>query len=309
MILIGVDNGNANTKTRHHNFVSGITKHDVRPPMAQDLLFYDNAFYTLSNKRNIYKRDKTVDDNTYILTLFAIAKELISRDNYSQDLIEIALGVGLPPGHFGKGHKSFMEYFLRNDGLVYFVYNNKPFNIKIKDVMVYPQAYAAVATRPSDLKQYSVLHAVDIGGYTTDVLKFVNGKPDLSVNYSLNSGVITMNNEIIKRVDTVFDAVLDDIQIQSVLSKSPHVIGKNITDFIEEEAQKYAEDIIFKLKEEGIDLKLSPVIFIGGGSLLIEPFIKNSPNIAKAEFVTSTQANAIGYEELMKASLARKNNL
>lgn len=307
MILIGVDNGNANTKTQNHNFVSGLTKHDVRPPMAQDLISYDGSFYTLSNKRSIYKRDKTVDDNTYILTLFAIAKEILSRNLYTTDKIEIALGVGLPPGHFGTGYKKFMDYFLRNNGNIFFAYNDKPFDIKVSEVMVYPQAYAAIASRPSDLKKYSITYIIDIGGYTTDVLMLADGKPDLSVNYSFNSGVITMNNSIVNRVNTAFDAVLDESQIYAVLFNKAHVIPEEIAVFIREEAKKYAEDIIFKLKEEGIDLKLTPAIFVGGGSLLIRPFIEGSPNVSKAEFIETTQANVSGYEALMKVSLARKN--
>ena len=33
-IIIGIDNGNANTKTPHVSFVSGLNTHDLRPPMA-----------------------------------------------------------------------------------------------------------------------------------------------------------------------------------------------------------------------------------------------------------------------------------
>lgn len=305
-IIIGVDNGNANTKTVNHNFVSGLTEHDVRPPMAQDLILFDGRFYTLSNKRNIYKRDKTHDENTYILTLFAIAKEIITRGLYSKDEMRIILGVGLPPGHFGRGHKDFMNYFLQNGGKAQFLYNDQPFNIKIETVFVYPQAYAAIASKPSDLKKYSTTYVVDIGGFTTDVLKLVNGKPDLSVNYSFNSGVITMNNAIVNRVNTSFDAILEDNQIYAVLFDKKHVIPESIANFIKEEAKKYAEDIIFKLREEGIDLTMTPAIFVGGGSLLIRPFIEASKNVSLAEFLESTQANVVGYEELTKLNVQRQ---
>ena len=39
-MIIGIDNGNANTKTVHTTFTSGITRHDLKPPMADELLEY-----------------------------------------------------------------------------------------------------------------------------------------------------------------------------------------------------------------------------------------------------------------------------
>lgn len=307
MIIIGVDNGNANTKTQNHNFVSGVTKHDVRPPMATDLIQYEGFFYTLTDKRSVYKRDKTIDENAYILTLFAMAKEIVTRNLYTEDVIQVGLAVGLPPGHFGTGYKKFMDYFLKNDGAIKFTYNDKPFRIKILEVMVFPQAYAAIATRPSDLKKYNVTYVIDIGGFTTDVLKLSNGKPDLSVNYSFNRGVITMNNTITNRVNVAFGASLEESQIYAVLFNEPNVVPENIKNFIKEEAEKYAEETIYKLKEEGIDLSLTPAIFVGGGSLLIRPFIEQSTGVAMPEFVESTQANVHGYEALMKVAVSRKN--
>ena len=306
MIIIGVDNGNANTKTQNHNFVSGLTQHDVRPPMARDLIYFDGHYYTLSEKRTVYKRDRTYDNNAYVLSLFAIAKEIVSRKLYTNEVMHIGLAVGLPPGHFGAGYKKYMDYYLQNNGEAKFMYNDRPFNIKIDEVMVFPQAYAAIATRPSDLKKYTVSYVIDIGGFTTDVLKLSNGKPDLSVNYSFPTGVITMNNTIINRVNTAFDASLEESQIYAVLFNKPNVVPEEIKDFIREEAQKYAEDIVFKLKEQGIDLKMTPAIFVGGGSLLIRPFIEKSNNVAMAEFVETTQANVVGYETLMKFAVNRK---
>ncbi len=37
-MLIAVDHGNHAIKTVHHNFVSGLARHSVRPPMADEVL-------------------------------------------------------------------------------------------------------------------------------------------------------------------------------------------------------------------------------------------------------------------------------
>lgn len=54
----------------------------------------------LERTRLSYMRDKTQDDRYFILTLFAIAKELENRGNYTP-VEQIQLAVGLPPEHFG----------------------------------------------------------------------------------------------------------------------------------------------------------------------------------------------------------------
>ena len=44
-------------------------------------------------------------------------------------------------------------------------------------------------------------------------------------------------------------------------------------------------------------------VFIGGGSILLHTFLEQSPQVAKASFVESPNANAIGYEMLARKQL------
>ena len=71
-MLIGVDHGNKQIKTVHCNpFVSGL-KQSVTRPFGQNVLRYQNTYYTLSTERIPYRKDKTEDDRFFILTLFAL---------------------------------------------------------------------------------------------------------------------------------------------------------------------------------------------------------------------------------------------
>ena len=70
-MLIGVDHGNKQIKTVHCNpFVSGL-KQSVTRPFGQNVLRYQNTYYTLSTERIPYRKDKTEDDRFFILTLFS----------------------------------------------------------------------------------------------------------------------------------------------------------------------------------------------------------------------------------------------
>ena len=97
-MLIAIDHGNYAIKTPHHSFVSGLSEHTVKPPMADEILEYDGRYWTTSGKRLSYMRDKTQDERYFILTLFAIAKELEDTGRYSP-VEQIQLAVGLPPEH------------------------------------------------------------------------------------------------------------------------------------------------------------------------------------------------------------------
>lgn len=93
-MLIAIDHGNYAIKTPHHSFVSGLSEHTVKPPMADEILEYDGRYWTTSGKRLSYMRDKTQDERYFILTLFAIAKELEDTGRYSP-VEQIQLAVGL----------------------------------------------------------------------------------------------------------------------------------------------------------------------------------------------------------------------
>ena len=143
-MLIGVDHGNKQIKTVHCNpFVSGL-KQSVTRPFGQNVLRYQNTYYTLSTERIPYRKDKTEDDRFFILTLFALAGEIEARGAYSSEVQRIQLAVGLPPAHFGAQVERFIQYFGQR-GMVEFEVQGKPYSIYIEDVACFPQAYAAAA--------------------------------------------------------------------------------------------------------------------------------------------------------------------
>jgi len=57
----------------------------------------------------------------------------------------------------------------------------------------------------------------DIGGFTVDYLLIKNGTPDLSVCDSLEHGVIMMYNQIISKVNSSLNLLLDESDIDSIL--------------------------------------------------------------------------------------------
>ena len=110
-------------------------KQSVTRPFGQNVLRYQNTYYTLSTERIPYRKDKTEDDRFFILTLFALAGEIEARGAYSSEVQRIQLAVGLPPAHFGAQVERFIQYFGQR-GMVEFEVQGKPYSIYI-DCLLY----------------------------------------------------------------------------------------------------------------------------------------------------------------------------
>lgn len=304
-MLLAIDHGNYAIKTPRFSFISGLSEHTVKPPLADEVLEFGGKYWTLTGQRLSYMRDKTQDDRYFVLSLFAIAKEL-SAANCNTAFEQINLAVGLPPEHYGMLKEKFAQYF-RRQGTINFAYNNNPMSIVIRNVCVYPQAYAAVIPQSGQLLKTLRMFIVDIGGFTTDVLLLRNGKPDLQFCRSLESGVITMNNEIIGKISAQHDMKIEDEHISAVLQGQETILPEDVKQTIRDAAGLHAKDILDKLRELQVDLRTNPAIFIGGGSILFRPLLEKTPLVAQATFVEDPKANAIGYAMLADAQMASRS--
>lgn len=307
-MIIGIDNGNALTKTLHTQFVSGVVAHDTNPYVSSEILEYKGKFYTIASKRSVYKEDKTVDEECFILTLFAIAKEVFARNEYSPKL-ELDLACGLPPQFYGLRKDDFKKYMLSQGKEVDFSYQGKPFHITIKSVTVYPQAFSAVATHSNILSEYSRFFIIDIGGFTVDCLLCADKQFTGDKILSLPNGINTLNDKIKERVRSAFGKSIEDIHIRDILQNKPTVLSKEIKDVISSEVEAYSKELVLTLLSNGIDLTTNPAVFLGGGSVLLRKYLEENDNIAKIFFIDDVKANADGYEILLKRAMERNKKV
>lgn len=282
-------------------FVSGLQQ-SITKPFGQSLQYRGN-YYTLSNERIPFRKDKTEDDRFFVLTLIAIAEELEARQIGKQELYNIQLPVGLPPAHFGAQAKKFTDYFKR-DGIVEFVYRDKPYAIRITDVVCYPQAYAAAATMLHTLMDDPKAVVLDIGGFTADYLLLKNGKADLTSCDSLENGVILLYNKIRSRGNSELDLLLDESDVDAILAGRKTSYPAEAVRLVEQLAQEFVNDLFSTLRERMLDLRYSKVVFVGGGAILLRRQIEASGKVGTPLFVTNINANAAGFEYLYRLETA-----
>ena len=300
-MLISIDHGNKQIKTNRRTFVAGLHESDTRPPFGQNILHYNGKYYTLSEQRIPYMRDKTVDERYFILTLFAVTFELAGTNYASDEVADVQLAIGLPPAHYGSQYEKFENYFL-NRNIVDFTLDEKPYSVYISKAVCFPQAYAAIMPIYQRIRQYPKVAVLDIGGFTADYLIVKNGEADLSVCDSLDNGIITLYNRIKSKVNADYDMLLDESDIDAILRELPVDYDENIIRIVNEQAQAFIIDLFGKLRERMIDLRSGKAVFVGGGSILLKKHIEASGKVSLPIFVDEISANTKGYELLFKAA-------
>ena len=92
--IIGVDHGYGNIKTANYCFPTGVESSDTEPTFKNDLLIYQGHYYQIGVGHKEYVAEKVMDEDYYILTLAAIAREL-SREQITQANVFLAAGLPL----------------------------------------------------------------------------------------------------------------------------------------------------------------------------------------------------------------------
>lgn len=331
MMVIAVDTGNRCIKTAHADpFSAGLNRHfEAKPFIATDTLFYDGQYYTFSETQGGRREDKSIDDYYFMLTLAAIAREIVMKKAMENALVgekvsfmqamrdanrakasfkeDIYLSVGLPPrdmvagGSVIRGDKSmttrYKEYFMRNGERLVFKYNNISFDICIKEVFVSAQGFAAIF--PNDLftqvTKSPQAYIIDIGGYTTDIALVANRRIDLNFFESLDFGVIFLYSEIADMVKKNHGKDINGILIEAVL-KGESIGDEAVEDTVKRVAERYAKQLVAALQDRKIDLELSLPVLVGGGAQLMEKYLRDAIPRKDIFVIPDVRANAIGYE-------------
>ena len=79
-MIMGIDHGCYAVKTRHFSFPVGVTAYTHEPYTLKNTFQIGGKYDVCGTGRQSTLRDKTVNDNYYILTMTAIAMELRFRN-------------------------------------------------------------------------------------------------------------------------------------------------------------------------------------------------------------------------------------
>lgn len=169
--IIGIDHGYGNCKTRNFCFRSGVAAYDKEPTFKENMLVYNNRYYLVGEEHKEFLPDKMADNDYYILTLAAIAKELNNRHLTSA---KVHIAAGLPLTWVSEQKETFKAYLMQNESAD-FVFKNISYHIEIVGVDIFPQGFSAVADRLREFKGVNML--ADIGNGTMNVMYINECRP------------------------------------------------------------------------------------------------------------------------------------
>ena len=295
--FIGVDNGFGMTKTRHETFVTSIKKYGkIRPSLQEDVIVYKGDYYGIGGERKrVHQEDKTADDETYILTLAALAKEIRHRGEKKE--VNIVLAVGLPIENCGRDANDFSNYFKKEDTVEY-EFEGELYKVTIEKVVVCPQGYSAVALELGNLPNETVL--MDVGSWTIDILPIENKKPIMTQCMSLKEGAITCMNAVNEALRREIGKEVKESQIQAIMMGNKNVLSEKYTSIIERTIRSYVEKIVSILEEHKFNIETLSFVICGGGSCIFKNF--GMDFFETVRIMPEINANAVGYEEIAEAS-------
>ena len=296
-VIIGVDHGFGNVKTAHTCFKTGVTAHDKEPTFKSDLLIYEGRYYTIGEEHKEFISDKALDQDYYILTLAAIARELRFR---GMTTARVHIAAGLPLTWVSEQKDTFKAYLLQKPS-AYFTFRGVAYHIEFAGATIYPQGFSAIADRINDFRSSTIL--CDIGNGTMNIMYIRSGKPIPSQCYTEKYGVYQCMIAVREKLMQKFGSMVDDGVIEDVLRYGKADIGAKYLTAIQECAREYTGGIMKRLREHEYNPDLMRLYVMGGGSCLIRNFVEYDP--ARVTINRDINATAKGYERLAEAALRK----
>ena len=262
-----------------------------KPFFTENLLAYNGRYYLIGNGHKEFEARKVMDEDYYVLTLAAIARELGTRNLTTA---RVLLAVGLPLAWMAKQAEAYRDYLLRSREVA-FSFRGTDYSIELADVMVFPQGYAAIADRLNEFRDVNIL--ADVGNGTVNLLRIVDRRPDAASMVTEACGVkdcaIAMRTALANRHG---GAKVDDSIIKRIIRSGGARINGDYLETLTDAARRYTEDLFRRFREYGYDEKTMRLYVVGGGSCLVRNFGRYDPETVTVN--GDIHANAKGYEHL-----------
>lgn len=299
--VIGIDHGWSNMKTATQIFTTGVKEITTEPAFFDDVVELDGRYYKVGGKRLEVRNTKVENDNFYLLTLAAAAKELDRRGVRDADVL---LSVGLPLTRFGAEKQDFINYLSREKE-VSFLFERERYMARIARVSVFPQCYAAVAEQLKALPERVVV--VDIGSWTIDIMPIQNGRPNEAECITSQQGLIRCMRLINEECNRKLGQELEEDMIQQVMATGEAALPDKYMNIIKDCLRDFTQKVYNTLKEHGYNLDVVPLVFVGGGAAVMRLF--GSYKGGNIRYIEDIRANARGYEQLGRIFLAKHYGL
>ena len=296
MYVIGIDHGYGNMKTANCCFSTGVMKSDTEPTFVSDLLVWNGKYYCIGVGHKEFTADKFNDEDYYVLTLVAIAREL-RRERITEAAVFIA--AGLPLTWVSEQKAEFKEYLLQHNE-VSFTFRNKDYRIKIVGAEIYPQGFAAIVNNLPNFTGVNML--CDIGNSTMNIMFVNDKKPNPANCYTEKFGTHKCMFEVQENLMRIHHTESPEEMITRVLRFGTADIDGDYLKTITDTSKEYVKGIFRRLRKHGYAPKLMKLYVVGGGCLIRNFADYDESRVTINDDICATEK---GYERMLEMKLLR----
>ena len=103
----------------------------------------------------------------------------------------------------------------------------------------------------------------------------------------------------------LFNGEIDETELQNIMRYGrDYAKDEEYNAVAVEEIEAFAEKVYNSIREYGYNLKTTPIIFVGGGAVVMKNF--GNYNQKNIDYILDIKANAKGYEQLAEIGLRNK---
>lgn len=259
MAILGIDVGNSMTKSNKGvvfdtKYIKGENLLGTGIKTNRGITIGEGNYDTEYRK---IKKDRYID---YLHTAIALSTEDLDNE----------IVVGLPISQYKKDREELIE-LISNNAYIDLNVNNKRYKGYITNVNVYPEGIASIS---NDFEGV----IVDIGGRTTDAcFTYIsdNNKRKIDDPISIPAGTLNLYNNFINVINSKYVLDLKSKDAQRIIKNGLKIEGeyKDI-NFAIDVFKDFLDGLIKDLNLH-YALSASDVLFVGGGSLVLQKPIMN----------------------------------
>lgn len=295
--IIAVDHGYGNIKTANCCFGTGVLAYEKEPTFKDNLLVWNGRYYLIGVGHKEFSADKMLDEDYYVLTLAAVARELNITGIYEADVF---IAAGLPLTWVSEQKSAFRDYLLQNK-TVDFRFRGKGYHIRFVGAEIFAQGFAAIFNRLKELSGVNMI--CDIGNGTMNLMFVNDKKPDPRRCFTEKFGTHQCMLQIKENLMRIHHTEPPEETINRVLRFGTADIDEEYLKTITDTAKEYVEGIFRRLREHGYDSRLMKLYVVGGGGCLV----KNFYDYNKSRVIINDDicATVKGYERMAEIKLKR----
>lgn len=218
--------------------------------------------------------NKTINTNI-LLSKMDIAHKLpvlVAIHQLVPNGAEVELYVGMPIHSFynAEYRKKYVDFY-QSEGNVNLTVNNVKKTFTISKVIAMPESVGHVFNYPVD----SLVGVIDIGYTTIDGAVFKDCAPILNTVFSLVDGANPFKTMVRDQLNKELLLNIQPYQMDEILTKGMYGAKSEQAEVIIHQCKKeYLKKIVNEMLKHSWEIQTLPIVFTGGGSLLLQEIIE-----------------------------------